>query len=146
MNKTNLQPLIDEIIKNNFENELFELNKFFLENGLSIFKDVQKDINEIVYQMIVECVVDIYQSKREVYRKQGYNHTERINFFFKEMEETFFYDEFSAKYPVLINLINIRCLDFIEDDELLEVTPKNLRLRKRYLDSNERKRHAKNAI
>ena len=115
MNKTNLQPLIDEIIKNNFENELFELNKFFLENGLSIFKDVQKDINEIVYQMIVECVVDIYQSKREVYRKQGYNHTERINFFFKEMEETFFYDEFSAKYPVLINLINIRCLDFIEE-------------------------------
>ena len=39
-----------------------------------------------------------------------------------------------------------QCLDFIEDDELLEVTPKNLRLRKRYLDSNERKRHAKNAI
>lgn len=39
-----------------------------------------------------------------------------------------------------------QCLDFVEDDELLEVTPKNLRLRKRYLDSNERKRHAKNAI
>lgn len=39
-----------------------------------------------------------------------------------------------------------QCLDFIEDDELLEVTPKNLRLRKRYLDSNERKRYAKNAI
>lgn len=39
-----------------------------------------------------------------------------------------------------------QCLDFIEDDELLEVTPKNLRLRQRYLDSNERKRHAKNAI
>ena len=39
-----------------------------------------------------------------------------------------------------------QCLDFIEDDELLEVTPKNLRLRKRYLDSNERKRHAKNSI
>lgn len=34
-----------------------------------------------------------------------------------------------------------QCLDFIEDDELLEVTPKNLRLRKRYLDANERKRH-----
>lgn len=35
-------------------------------------------------------------------------------------------------------------IDFIEDDELLEVTPKNLRLRKRYLDPNERKRHKKN--
>jgi GTP-binding protein len=34
-------------------------------------------------------------------------------------------------------------IDFIEDDELLEVTPKSLRLRKRYLDPNERKRAAK---
>ena len=34
-------------------------------------------------------------------------------------------------------------IDFIEDDELLEVTPKSLRLRKRYLDANERKRHNK---
>lgn len=34
-------------------------------------------------------------------------------------------------------------IDFIEDDELLEVTPKNLRLRKRYLDPNQRKRAAK---
>jgi GTP-binding protein len=37
-----------------------------------------------------------------------------------------------------------QCLDFIEDDELLEVTPKNLRLRKRLLDPNLRKRAAKN--
>ena len=36
-----------------------------------------------------------------------------------------------------------QCIDFIEDDELLEVTPKNLRLRKRYLNANERKRAAK---
>jgi GTP-binding protein len=35
-------------------------------------------------------------------------------------------------------------IDFIEDDELLEVTPKSLRLRKRYLDPNQRKRNAKN--
>lgn len=33
-----------------------------------------------------------------------------------------------------------QCLDFIEKDELLEVTPKNLRLRKRELDPNKRKR------
>lgn len=32
------------------------------------------------------------------------------------------------------------CLDFIENDELLEVTPKNLRLRKRELDPSKRKR------
>jgi GTP-binding protein len=30
-------------------------------------------------------------------------------------------------------------LDFIGDDELLEVTPKNIRLRKRYLSQNERR-------
>lgn len=36
-----------------------------------------------------------------------------------------------------------QCIDFLNDDELLEVTPKSLRLRKRYLDSNERKRMSK---
>jgi GTP-binding protein len=30
-------------------------------------------------------------------------------------------------------------LEFIEDDELVEVTPKNIRIRKRYLTENERK-------
>ncbi|MDD5772731.1 MAG: translational GTPase TypA [bacterium] len=30
-------------------------------------------------------------------------------------------------------------LEFIEDDELVEITPKNVRLRKQYLDENERK-------
>ena len=33
------------------------------------------------------------------------------------------------------------CLEYIGDDELVEVTPKNLRIRKRYLDPNERKRN-----
>ena len=32
------------------------------------------------------------------------------------------------------------CIAFINDDELVEVTPKNIRLRKLYLDENERKR------
>ncbi|MCA9335017.1 translational GTPase TypA, partial [Candidatus Saccharibacteria bacterium] len=36
-----------------------------------------------------------------------------------------------------------QCIDFINDDELLEVTPKSLRLRKRELDPNKRKRAAK---
>ena len=35
------------------------------------------------------------------------------------------------------------CIDFIENDELLEVTPKSLRLRKRELDPNKRKRQQK---
>ncbi|MCL2085642.1 GTP-binding protein [Candidatus Saccharibacteria bacterium] len=37
-----------------------------------------------------------------------------------------------------------QCLDFINDDELLEVTPENLRLRKRHLSPVDRKREAKN--
>jgi len=40
--------------------------------------------------------------------------------------------------PVIFSLE--QCLDFIEKDELLEVTPKSLRLRKRELDPNKRKR------
>jgi len=40
--------------------------------------------------------------------------------------------------PVILSLE--QCLDFIENDELLEVTPKSLRLRKRELDQNKRKR------
>ena len=34
-------------------------------------------------------------------------------------------------------------LAFIEDDELVEITPKSLRLRKRFLDHNARKREEK---
>jgi GTP-binding protein len=37
-------------------------------------------------------------------------------------------------------------ITFIEDDELVEVTPKSLRVRKRYLDSNMRKRMKKKDI
>ena len=32
------------------------------------------------------------------------------------------------------------CLEYIEDDELVEVTPKSLRMRKILLDENDRKR------
>jgi GTP-binding protein len=33
-----------------------------------------------------------------------------------------------------------QAIAYIDDDELVEVTPKSIRLRKRYLDSNDRKR------
>jgi GTP-binding protein len=36
-----------------------------------------------------------------------------------------------------------QCIDFLENDELLEVTPKSLRLRKKELDPNKRKRQPK---
>lgn len=38
-----------------------------------------------------------------------------------------------------------KALSYIADDELVEVTPKSIRLRKRYLDPNERKRHQRAA-
>lgn len=37
-----------------------------------------------------------------------------------------------------------QCIEFIDNDELLEVTPKSLRIRKLYLDHNDRKRFEKN--
>jgi len=37
-----------------------------------------------------------------------------------------------------------QALEFIDDDELVEITPKSIRLRKKYLDANERKRKEKN--
>lgn len=40
--------------------------------------------------------------------------------------------------PTILSLE--QCLDFIENDELLEVTPESLRLRKKELDQNKRKR------
>lgn len=40
--------------------------------------------------------------------------------------------------PVIMTLEQM--MSYIEEDELVEVTPKSLRLRKRYLDANERKR------
>ncbi|EKE68624.1 translational GTPase TypA [Oceanibaculum indicum] len=38
-----------------------------------------------------------------------------------------------------------KALAYVSDDELVEVTPESIRLRKRYLDIHERKRHAKMA-
>jgi len=36
-------------------------------------------------------------------------------------------------------------LEYIEDDELVEITPQTIRLRKRYLRENDRKRHSRSA-
>lgn len=43
--------------------------------------------------------------------------------------------------PTILSLE--QSLDFLEDDELLEVTPKNIRLRKKILDSNQRAKASK---
>jgi GTP-binding protein len=36
-------------------------------------------------------------------------------------------------------------VEFIEDDELVEITPKSIRLRKRYLKEHERKKASREA-
>ena len=43
--------------------------------------------------------------------------------------------------PVRLSLEE--AIAYINDDELVEVTPKNIRLRKRYLDPHERKRQSR---
>ena len=45
--------------------------------------------------------------------------------------------------PILMTLE--QAIAYIEDDELVEVTPKSIRLRKRFLDPNDRKRQARAA-
>lgn len=49
----------------------------------------------------------------------------------------------SVKIGVARKMSLEQCIEFIDDDELLEVTPKSLRIRKKYLDPNERKRNEK---
>jgi GTP-binding protein len=43
--------------------------------------------------------------------------------------------------PVKLSLE--QCISYIDDDELVEVTPKSVRMRKRWLDPNDRKRNAR---
>ncbi|MFN3845826.1 MAG: translational GTPase TypA [Paracoccaceae bacterium] len=45
--------------------------------------------------------------------------------------------------PVKLSLE--QCIAYIDDDELVEVTPKSVRMRKRHLDPNERKRQSRSA-
>ncbi len=53
-------------------------------------------------------------------------------------------DENIVLVPPVIQSLE-QALEFIDDDELVEVTPKNIRLRKRFLKENERKRSSKNS-
>ena len=46
-----------------------------------------------------------------------------------------------AEVPILFSLEE--ALEYIKEDEYVEVTPKSMRLRKIYLDENERKRRSK---
>lgn len=49
----------------------------------------------------------------------------------------------NVKLPPPLVMSLEECLEYVEDDELLEVTPSQLRLRKRSLTELERKRDAK---
>lgn len=50
-------------------------------------------------------------------------------------------DKTSLAPPILFSLEE--ALEYIKEDEYVEITPKTMRLRKMYLDENERKRHSK---
>jgi GTP-binding protein len=52
----------------------------------------------------------------------------------------------SVKISVAKKMSLEECIEFIDNDELLEVTPQSLRLRKLYLDHNERKRFEKSTV
>jgi GTP-binding protein len=46
----------------------------------------------------------------------------------------------SVKIGVAKKMSLEQCIEFIDDNELLEITPKSIRIRKKYLDHNDRKR------
>ena len=46
----------------------------------------------------------------------------------------------SVKIAVARKMSLEQCIEFIDDNELLEITPKSIRIRKKYLDHNDRKR------
>ena len=55
-----------------------------------------------------------------------------------------------SRYPIPIIILSMDlneelAVEFIDDDELVEITPVCIRLRKRYLTENERKRHSRAA-
>jgi len=52
-------------------------------------------------------------------------------------------DAISLTPPIRMSLE--QALEFIEDDELVEVTPKTIRLRKKHLTENDRKRASRSA-
>jgi GTP-binding protein len=47
----------------------------------------------------------------------------------------------TLKAPRILSLE--RALEYLEQDELVELTPKSIRLRKRWLRENDRRRHAR---
>lgn len=49
----------------------------------------------------------------------------------------------AIKLKPAVHMTLEECISYIQDDELIEVTPLNIRLRKRYLDPNERKKHSR---
>lgn len=53
--------------------------------------------------------------------------------------------DFTTHLDAFVALSLEQCLDFLEEDELLEVTPESLRLRKRYLDRLTRLRTSRNS-
>ena len=52
----------------------------------------------------------------------------------------------AAKIAPSLKFTLEECLEYIKDDELVEVTPESIRMRKLFLDPNERKRFNKRSI
>ena len=52
-------------------------------------------------------------------------------------------DRLAKMVPFDLKMTLEKALAYIEDDELVEITPKSIRLRKKHLDANERKRAEK---
>ncbi len=100
--------------------KLQERSTFFIEPGLAVYAGMVLGENSREYDM----VVNVCRTKQLTnMRASGSDEAVRL------------------EPPRLLTLE--QAIEWIGDDEYVEVTPKNIRLRKRYLDQNERNRMSK---
>ena len=103
--------------------KLTDRGKFFIEPGVDVYEG--QIIGE--YSKNGDLVVNVVQAKQLTnFRAAG--------------------TDDKATLPPPIRMSLEECMEYIQEDEYVEVTPKSIRLRKIYLTENERKRFANKAL
>ncbi|MEZ4879732.1 MAG: hypothetical protein R2801_06180 [Chitinophagales bacterium] len=100
--------------------KLQDRGKFFIEPGEEVYAGMVVGENSRGDDLLINCTVT---KKLTNVRASG--------------------SDDKVKLPPPIKFSLEEALEYIQADELVEVTPKNIRLRKLYLDENERKRKGK---
>jgi GTP-binding protein len=117
--------------------------------GVVISKDIGPAVAYAMFQLSERCTFFI-ESGVDVYGGQVIGYTNKPGDLVVNVQKTKQLtnvrasgsdDAIVLEPPVRMSLE--QCLEFIEADEYVEVTPQSIRIRKIYLDENDRKRYAK---